>query len=81
MFNSNRSWPCWLAVLGSTVSVCGLRRFTNPCLVQRLAVDVSIWLTRFIKAMRDEDGRMRTNAHILGVLRRLCKVRRVVLFP
>lgn len=49
-------------------------------LPQRLAVDVSIWLTRFIKAMRDEDGRMRTNAHILGVLRRLCKVRRSVLF-
>ena len=33
---------------------------------QRLAIDASIWLTQFLKAMRDEDGRMTANAHLIG---------------
>ncbi|GAB0492162.1 hypothetical protein MMPV_003422 [Pyropia vietnamensis] len=41
---------------------------------QRLAVDASIWLTQFIRAMRDADGAMVRNAHLLGVLRRLTKL-------
>lgn len=36
-----------------------------------LAVDVSIWLTQFIKAMRDDDGKVMKNAHIIGTLRRV----------
>lgn len=38
---------------------------------QTLAVDVSIWLTQFIKAMRDDDGKVMKNAHIIGTLRRV----------
>ncbi|CBJ48609.1 DNA repair enzyme [Ectocarpus siliculosus] len=39
-----------------------------------LAVDVSIWLTQFIKAMRDDDGKVVKNAHIIGTLRRVVKL-------
>ena len=39
-----------------------------------LAVDMSIWLTQFIKAMRDDDGRLLKNAHLIGTFRRLCKL-------
>lgn len=45
---------------------------------QVVAVDVSIWLTQFIKAMRDGDGNMIKNAHLLGTFRRVCKVRESV---
>lgn len=39
-----------------------------------LAIDASIWITQFVKAMRDEDGKMVKNAHILGTLRRILKL-------
>lgn len=39
-----------------------------------LAIDVSIWLTQFVKAMRDEDGAMIVNAHIIGTIRRILKL-------
>ena len=39
-----------------------------------LAIDASIWITQFIKAMRDEDGKMLKNAHIIGTLRRVLKL-------
>jgi hypothetical protein len=42
---------------------------------QVVAVDVSIWLTQFIKAMRDDQGQMLHNAHLVGTFRRICKVR------
>ena len=41
---------------------------------QRLAVDISIWLTQFLKAMRDDHGNMMPHAHLLGVFRRICKL-------
>lgn len=34
-------------------------------------MDASIWLTQFIKAMRDDDGKVMKNAHIIGTLRRV----------
>ena len=41
-----------------------------------LAVDASIWLTQFLKAMRDpETGNVRPAAHLIGFFRRLCKLR------
>ena len=41
-----------------------------------LAIDASIWLTQFLKAMRDpENGSVRPAAHLIGFLRRLCKLR------
>ncbi|RDX72864.1 DNA repair protein UVH3, partial [Mucuna pruriens] len=39
-----------------------------------LAVDASIWMVQFIKAMRDEKGEMVRNAHLLGFFRRICKL-------
>ena len=43
---------------------------------QTLAVDASIWLTQFLKAMRDpETGKVTTAAHLIGFFRRLCRLR------
>ncbi len=39
-----------------------------------LAIDMSIWLTQFIKAMRDEEGKMIKNAHLIGTIRRILKI-------
>ncbi|CEG45143.1 dna repair [Plasmopara halstedii] len=41
---------------------------------QVLAVDASIWLTQFVKAMRDDDGNMIRNAHLMGTLHRVAKL-------
>eukprot|EP00873_Tetraselmis_striata_P028365 jgi/Tetstr1/448629/TSEL_035874.t1 len=41
---------------------------------KRLAVDASIWLVQFIKAMRDERGEVVRNAHLLGFFRRICRL-------
>lgn len=41
-----------------------------------LAIDASIWLTQFIKAMRDpETGSVKPSAHLIGFFRRLAKLR------
>lgn len=34
-----------------------------------VAVDISSWLYQYIKALRDEDGSLVHNAHLLGVWR------------
>ena len=39
-----------------------------------LAIDASIWLYHFLKAMRSPDGDMLANAPILGFFRRICKL-------
>ncbi|XP_056169922.1 DNA repair protein UVH3 isoform X2 [Syzygium oleosum] len=41
---------------------------------KRLAIDASIWMVQFMKAMRDERGEMVRNAHLLGFFRRICKL-------
>lgn len=41
---------------------------------QVLAVDASIWLTQFIKAMRDDEGNMIKNAHLIGTFHRVAKL-------
>ncbi|XP_031381890.1 DNA repair protein UVH3 isoform X1 [Punica granatum] len=41
---------------------------------KKLAIDASIWLVQFMKAMRDEKGEMVRNAHLLGFFRRICKL-------
>ena len=41
---------------------------------KRVAVDASIWLVQFIKAMRDEQGEMLENAHVRGFFRRACRL-------
>eukprot|EP00884_Botryococcus_braunii_P002641 jgi/Botrbrau1/12378/Bobra.0084s0003.2 len=41
---------------------------------KQLAVDASIWLHQFIKAMRNEKGEVLQNAHLLGFFRRICRL-------
>lgn len=41
---------------------------------KKLAIDASIWMIQFIKAMRDEKGEMIRNAHLVGFFRRICKL-------
>lgn len=53
---------------------CGRRVAVETLRGQILAVDVSIWLTQFVKAMRDDEGQMTKNAHLVGTFRRICKV-------
>jgi len=56
-----------LAPAGRRIDIDTLRGDT-------LAIDASIWLTQFIKAMRGSDGIMVKNAHLLGCLRRILKL-------
>lgn len=39
-----------------------------------MAIDSSIWIYQFQATMRDKDGRALSNAHVLGFLRRICKL-------
>ncbi|KAF9433736.1 DNA repair protein rad2 [Entomortierella beljakovae] len=39
-----------------------------------LAVDASIWLHQFLRGMRDKEGQVISNAHIIGFFRRICKL-------
>ncbi|KAK9450924.1 uncharacterized protein V1518DRAFT_412085 [Limtongia smithiae] len=41
---------------------------------KKLAVDASIWIYHFLKAVRDKDGNALPNAHIVGFFRRICKL-------
>eukprot|EP00252_Welwitschia_mirabilis_P021245 TRINITY_DN5382_c0_g1_i1.p1 TRINITY_DN5382_c0_g1~~TRINITY_DN5382_c0_g1_i1.p1 ORF type:complete len:1520 (-),score=430.47 TRINITY_DN5382_c0_g1_i1:9-4568(-) len=56
-----------LAPVGRRVSVETLAN-------KKLAIDASIWLVQFMKAMRDENGEMIRNAHLIGFFRRICKL-------
>ncbi|KAF9919183.1 DNA repair protein rad2 [Lobosporangium transversale] len=39
-----------------------------------LAIDASIWLHQFLRGMRDKEGQVMGNAHIIGFFRRICKL-------
>lgn len=39
-----------------------------------LAIDISIWISQFINAMQDEEGKIIKNAHLIGTLKRILKV-------
>lgn len=41
---------------------------------KRLAVDASIWIYQFLKAVRDANGNVLKNAHVIGFFRRICKL-------
>ena len=61
--------------LWDLLAPCGRRCSIDSLARKRLAVDASIWLIQFIKAMRDvETGEMLHNAPQLGLFRRLCKL-------
>ena len=60
--------------LWSLLAPCGRRTSVDALARKRLAVDASIWLIQFIKAMRDDKGEMVKNAPLLGLFRRMCKL-------
>lgn len=41
---------------------------------KKLAVDASIWIYQFLKAVRDQDGNSLPQSHIVGFFRRICKL-------
>eukprot|EP00397_Hematodinium_sp_SG-2012_P044786 GEMP01050099.1.p1 GENE.GEMP01050099.1~~GEMP01050099.1.p1 ORF type:complete len:445 (+),score=110.04 GEMP01050099.1:65-1336(+) len=48
---------------------------------KRLAVDASIWMFHFLKAMRDKEGNMIPGAHLIGFFRRICKLLWLQIWP
>ncbi|PVZ96540.1 hypothetical protein BB558_007564 [Smittium angustum] len=48
---------------------------------KKLAVDASIWIHQFIKAMRDKSGNEIENGHIIGFYRRICKLMHYRILP
>ncbi|KAI3793955.1 hypothetical protein L1987_36578 [Smallanthus sonchifolius] len=60
--------------LWDLLSPVGRRVSVETLAGKRLAIDASIWMVQFMKAMRDEHGEMVRNAHILGFFRRICKL-------
>jgi DNA excision repair protein ERCC-5 len=41
---------------------------------KRMAIDASIWLYQFMKAMRDMTGETIYGSHLVGFVRRICKL-------
>ena len=69
--------------LALTMGVTGLWTVLQPCArpirietlnKKRLAVDASIWIYQFLKAVRDKEGNALRNSHIVGFFRRICKL-------
>ncbi|KMU80365.1 DNA-repair protein rad13 [Coccidioides immitis RMSCC 3703] len=65
------------------MGVTGLWTVVKPCArpikletlnKKRLAVDASIWIYQFLKAVRDKEGNALRNAHVVGFFRRICKL-------
>ncbi|RHY36801.1 hypothetical protein DYB34_013733, partial [Aphanomyces astaci] len=83
-FYRSTECECWSRELTEAMGVTGLWMLLAPggrqvsmesLSGQTLAVDASIWLTQFVKAMRDpEDGTMMRNAHLLGTFYRISKL-------
>ncbi|XP_049371171.1 DNA repair protein UVH3 [Solanum verrucosum] len=60
--------------LWDLIAPVGRRVSVETLAGKKLAIDASIWIIQFMKAMRDEKGEMVRNAHILGFFRRICKL-------
>lgn len=65
------------------MGVTGLWTVLKPCArpikletlnKKRLAIDASIWIYQFLKAVRDKEGNALRNAHVVGFFRRICKL-------
>lgn len=65
------------------MGVTGLWTVLQPCArpikietlnKKRLAIDASIWIYQFLKAVRDKEGNALRNSHIVGFFRRICKL-------
>lgn len=48
---------------------------------KKLAVDASIWIYQFLKAVRDQEGNSMPQAHIVGFFRRICKLLYFGIYP
>jgi DNA excision repair protein ERCC-5 len=53
---------------------CRRRSPDAPTRRRSPAADASGWIFRFVKAMRDEQGEMVPNAHLVGFFRRICRL-------
>ena len=60
--------------LWDLVSPAGRRVDADIVSYKTVAVDASIWMFHFVKAMRDESGNMIPGAHLIGFFRRICKL-------
>ena len=67
----------------ASMGVTGLWTVVQPCArpikietlnKKRLAVDASIWIYQFLKAVRDKEGNALRNSHVVGFFRRICKL-------
>ncbi|AEO53913.1 hypothetical protein MYCTH_2295852 [Thermothelomyces thermophilus ATCC 42464] len=65
------------------MGVQGLWTIVQPCARptnlstlnrKRLAIDASIWIYQFLKAVRDKEGNALRNSHVVGFFRRICKL-------
>lgn len=65
-----------MGVTGLWDVVAPAGRRVNPDTLEgrTMAVDSSIWMVQFIKAMRDGSGNMVRAAHLVGFFRRICKL-------
>ena len=80
------SFPSFARVSQRTnpiMGVTGLWTVVQPCArpikletlnKKRLAVDASIWIYQFLKAVRDKEGNALRNSHVVGFFRRICKL-------
>ncbi|GAM84313.1 hypothetical protein ANO11243_023070 [Dothideomycetidae sp. 11243] len=72
------------------MGVTGLWTVVQPCArpikletlnKKRLAVDASIWIYQFLKAVRDKEGNALRNSHVVGFFRRICKLLFIGILP
>lgn len=57
-------------ILGPTAKPVRLESLSR----KKLAVDASIWIYQFLKAVRDAEGNALPQSHIVGFFRRICKL-------
>ncbi|KAL9621132.1 MAG: hypothetical protein Q9160_004383 [Pyrenula sp. 1 TL-2023] len=60
--------------LWTIVAPCGRPIKLEALNQRRLAVDASIWIYQFLKAVRDKEGNVLRNSHIVGFYYRICKL-------
>ncbi|KAF2863403.1 PIN domain-like protein [Piedraia hortae CBS 480.64] len=65
------------------MGVTGLWQVVQPCARpikldslnrKKLAIDASIWIYHFLKAVRDKEGNALRSSHVVGFFRRICKL-------
>ncbi|ODV80656.1 PIN domain-like protein [Suhomyces tanzawaensis NRRL Y-17324] len=64
-------------ILGPTARPVRLEALSR----KKLAVDASIWIYQFLKAVRDSEGNALPQSHIVGFFRRICKLLYFGIYP